>query len=114
MFFSYWVFRSWGRISTTIGSNKLEKFYSLEEARESFNEHYEKQTGNYFGEKNFVKRPGKYYKMEIDYGEEEEVRKLGESNIKSKLKTPVQDLIKLLFDVNMMKEMMLEFDLVSK
>lgn len=49
--------------------------------------------------------------MDIDYAEEEEVRKLTESSVKSNLVTPVQDLIKLLFDVNMMKQMMLEFDL---
>lgn len=72
---------------------------------------YEERTGNYFGEKKFVKYPGKYYKMDIDYGEEEEVRKLTESKVKSELVPPVQDLIKLLFDVNMMKQMMLEFHL---
>ncbi|XP_055309208.1 poly [ADP-ribose] polymerase [Sitodiplosis mosellana] len=107
----YWVFRSWGRISTTIGSTKLETYGSLEQAREAFEQIYEERTGNFFGEKKFVKYPGKYYKMDIDYGEEEEVRKLTESKIKSTLATPVQDLIKLLFDVNMMKQMMLEFDL---
>lgn len=83
----------------------------MEEAQEAFENIYEERTGNYFGEKKFVKYPGKYYKMDIDYGEEEEVRKLTESSIKSKLSPPVQDLIKLIFDVNMMKQMMLEFDL---
>lgn len=72
---------------------------------------YEERTGNYFGDRKFIKYPGKYYKMDIDYGEEEEVRKLTESSVKSNLSTPVQDLIKLLFDVNIMKQMMLEFDL---
>lgn len=108
---SYWVFRSWGRISTTIGSTKLEKFHSLEDARDSFEQMYEERTGNYFGEKKFIKHSGKYYKMDIDYGEEEEVRKLSENSVKSNLLTPVQDLIRLLFDVNIMKQMMLEFDL---
>lgn len=107
----YWVFRSWGRISTTIGSTKLESYGNLEQAREEFEHIYEERTGNYFAEKRFVKYPGKYYKMDIDYGEEEEVRKLTESKVKSNLAAPVQDLIKLLFDVNMMKQMMLEFDL---
>lgn len=108
----YWVFRSWGRISTTIGSTKLESYNNLEDAREEFEQIYEERTGNFFGERSkFIKYPGKYYKMDIDYGEEEEVRKLTESQIKSNLVTPVQDLIKLLFDVNMMKQMMLEFDL---
>lgn len=49
--------------------------------------------------------------MDIDYGEEDEVKQLTESSVKSKLPTPVQNLIKLLFDVNVMKQMMLEFDL---
>lgn len=107
----YWVFRSWGRISTSIGSTKLVKCAGLEEAIEMFEEHYEEKTGNYFGEKKFVKYPGKYYKLDIDYGEEREVKKLVESNVKSKLAQPVQNLIKLLFDVNEMKKMMLEFQL---
>lgn len=111
IFGRYWVFRSWGRISTTIGSTKLESYGSLEQAREEFEHIYEERTGNYFAEKRFVKYPGKYYKMDIDYGEEEEVRKLSENKIKSNLAAPVQDLIKLIFDVNMMKQMMLEFDL---
>lgn len=89
----------------------MESHGCLEDAREAFETIYEERTGNYFGEKKFIKYPGKYYKMDIDYGEEEEVRKLTESTIKSKLEPPVQDLIKLLFDVNMMKQMMLEFDL---
>lgn len=83
----------------------------MEEARQEFEQIYEERTGNYFGEKKFIKYPGKYYKMDIDYGEEEEVRKLTESSVKSNLVMPVQNLIKLLFDVNMMKQMMLEFDL---
>lgn len=83
----------------------------MENARQAFEEIYQEHTGNYFGEKKFVKYPGKYYKMDIDYAEEEEVRKLTENTIKSGLSVPVQDLIKLLFDVNMMKQMMLEFDL---
>lgn len=106
------MFRSWGRISTTIGGNKLENHSSLESAREAFEAQYEEKTGNYFGEKKFVKYPGKYFKMDIDYGEEEEVKKLSSvSGIPSKLHTPVQDLIKMLFDVDMMQKAMLEFDL---
>lgn len=83
----------------------------MDEAKIDFEKNYEERTGNYFGEKKFVKKPGKYYKMDIDYGDEQEVKKLTESNIKSKLAEPVQNLIKLLFDVDVMKKMMLEFDL---
>lgn len=107
----YWVFRSWGRISTSIGSSKLDKCTSLDDALQLFEKHYEEKTGNYFGEKKFVKYPGKYYKLDIDYGEEKQLKKMAESNIKSKLAEPVQKLIKLLFDVNEMKKTMLEFHL---
>lgn len=39
------------------------------------------------------------------------MRKLTENKIESKLQKPVQELIKLIFDVDMMKKVMLEFDL---
>lgn len=107
----YWVFRSWGRISTSIGDKRLDKFHDLESARRSFEERYEEQTGNYFSMKEFIKRPGKYYMLDIDYGEDKEVKRLTESNVKSKLAPPVQELIKMIFDVDAMKQMMLEFDL---
>lgn len=122
--FSYWVFRSWGRISTSIGSDKLIKFRNLEEAREHFNEQYQEKTGNLFGASKlinkyffhifsfyfsfflnninsqllfnfrFEKHPGRYYKLDIDYGEESEVRKLTENKIESKLEKPVQEVRK--------------------
>lgn len=108
----YWVFRSWGRISTTIGDTKLQKFTKLQEALDTFEKIFEDKTGNYFGQKDFVKHPELYYKMDIDYGEDEEVKKMAKNNdIESKLPNRVQDLIRLLFDVDMMKRVMLEFDL---
>lgn len=107
----YWLFRSWGRISTTIGDKRTEECGSLEEAILRFEEIYEEKTGNMFGTKKFVKHEGRYYKMDIDYGEEAEVKKMAKSDIKSKLATPVQDLVKLLFDVDVMKKMLLELQL---
>lgn len=45
--FSYWVFRSWGRIGTTIGGNKLEDFGSSKtDALDNFYTIYEEKTGN--------------------------------------------------------------------
>lgn len=49
--------------------------------------------------------------MDIDYGEEDEVKQLTQNSVKSKLQPQVQDLVKLLFDVNVMKQMILEFHL---
>ncbi|XP_054835441.1 poly [ADP-ribose] polymerase 1 isoform X3 [Eublepharis macularius] len=109
----YWVFRSWGRVGTVIGSNKLEQMPSKEEAIEHFLNLYEDKTGNSWHSKNFTKYPKKFYPLEIDYGQDEEaVKKLTVSaGTKSKLPKPVQDLIKMIFDVESMKKAMVEFEI---
>ncbi|KAG6929434.1 poly(ADP-ribose) polymerase 1 [Chelydra serpentina] len=109
----YWVFRSWGRVGTVIGSNKLEQMPSKDDAIEHFLNLYEEKTGNSWHSKNFTKYPKKFYPLEIDYGQDEEaVRKLTVSaGTKSKLAKPVQDLIKMIFDVESMKKAMVEFEI---
>uniref|UniRef100_A0A671MVZ6 Poly [ADP-ribose] polymerase n=1 Tax=Sinocyclocheilus anshuiensis TaxID=1608454 RepID=A0A671MVZ6_9TELE len=96
----YWVFRSWGRVGTTIGGNKLDNVY-------------EEKTGNAWASSNFTKYPNKFYPLEIDYGQDEEaVKKLTASaGTKSKLDKPIQDLIRLIFDVENMKKAMVEFEI---
>ncbi|KAF6039664.1 PARP1 [Bugula neritina] len=42
----YWLFRSWGRIGTTIGGNKLEKLGSRHECVAKFKELFQEKTGN--------------------------------------------------------------------
>ncbi|KAG8225243.1 hypothetical protein J437_LFUL008780, partial [Ladona fulva] len=123
----YWVFRSWGRIGTTVGNNKLERCDTKAEAVEKFEEQYEDKTGNCWKDrKNFVKVPGKYYPLDIDYGQaslffsfdylyqvvEDESKKM--KLVVSKecsLPEPIQKLISLIFDVENMKKTMLEFEL---
>uniref|UniRef100_A0A8C5PLH5 Poly [ADP-ribose] polymerase n=1 Tax=Leptobrachium leishanense TaxID=445787 RepID=A0A8C5PLH5_9ANUR len=109
----YWVFRSWGRVGTVIGSNKLEEMSSKEEAIDHFLNLYQEKTGNAWHSTNFTKYPNKFYPLEIDYGQEEEVvKKLSVSaGTKSKLPHPVQELIKLIFDVESMKKAMVEFEI---
>ncbi|KAK4825125.1 hypothetical protein QYF61_024016 [Mycteria americana] len=109
----YWVFRSWGRVGTAIGSNKLEQMPSKEDAVEHFLNLYEEKTGNSWHSKNFTKYPKKFYPLEIDYGQDEEaVRKLTVgAGTKSKLAKPIQDLIKMIFDVESMKKAMVEFEI---
>lgn len=68
-FSRYWVFRSWGRVGTVIGSKKLEKMPSKEDAVEHFLNLYEEKTGNSWHSKNFTKYPKKFYPLEIDYGQ---------------------------------------------
>ncbi|XP_055386145.1 poly [ADP-ribose] polymerase [Condylostylus longicornis] len=108
----YFVFRSWGRIGTTIGGTKLESCNNLLEALHSFEVLYKEKTGNDFYDRhNFQKIAGFMYPIDVDYGNEETAKLNTEHHIKSKLPTPVQDLIKLIFDVDAMKKVMLEFDL---
>lgn len=109
----YWVFRSWGRVGTTIGSNKLEEMSSKEEAIDHFLNLYQEKTGNAWHSTNFTKYPNKFYPLEIDYGQEEDVvKKLSVgAGTKSKLEKPIQELIKMIFDVESMKKAMVEFEI---
>ncbi|KAF6073568.1 poly(ADP-ribose) polymerase 1 [Phyllostomus discolor] len=109
----YWIFRSWGRVGTMIGSNKLEQMPSKEDAIEHFTKLYEEKTGNAWHSENFTKYPKKFYPLEIDYGQDEEaVKKLTVNpGTKSKLPKPVQNLIKMIFDVESMKKAMVEYEI---
>ncbi|KAG9347239.1 hypothetical protein JZ751_004806 [Albula glossodonta] len=109
----YWVFRSWGRVGTTIGGNKLDKFYDKNSAMDNFRNLYEEKTGNSWTTTNFTKYPNKFYPLEIDYGQDEEaVKKLTASaGTKSQLQKPVQELIRMIFDVESMKKAMVEFEI---
>lgn len=107
----YWLFRSWGRIGTTIGGTKLECM-SLHDCVAQFEELYEEKSGNEWRNRdNFVKVPNKMYPLDIDHGDDEDTSKLLESDIKSNLAQPVQDLMKLIFNVDNMKKVMLEFEI---
>ncbi|XP_055838265.1 poly [ADP-ribose] polymerase [Episyrphus balteatus] len=108
----YWVFKAWGRIGTTIGNNKLNSFDTVHSAKSSFKDEYLKKTGNEFDDRdNFEKRPGCYYPIDVDFAEDVKIDLNAEHKVKSKLDTSVQDLIKLIFDIETMKRTMLEFDL---
>ncbi|XP_062857542.1 poly [ADP-ribose] polymerase 1 [Trichomycterus rosablanca] len=109
----YWVFRSWGRVGTTIGGNKLDKFYDKNSAMDNFRTLYEEKTGNSWTSSSFTKYPNKFYPLEIDYGQDEEaVKKLTASTgSKSHLAKPVQELIRTIFDVESMKKAMVEFEI---
>lgn len=85
---------------------------TLREAIGNFADLYEEKTGNAWELRGyFQKVPGKFCPIEIDYGEEEATGKLQISDGPSKLPAQVQDLIRLIFDVNNMKKVMLEFEL---
>ncbi|XP_042855321.1 poly [ADP-ribose] polymerase 1-like isoform X2 [Penaeus japonicus] len=111
----WWLFRSWGRIGTTIGNNKLESKEDLQDAIAHFEELYEEKTGNRFSAKEFNKVPGCWYPLDIDYGQEEEaVKKPTVGGSKSKLAKEVQELVALIFDVDTMKSALVEFEIDVK
>ncbi|CAH2012006.1 unnamed protein product [Acanthoscelides obtectus] len=108
----YWVFRAWGRIGTTIGGNKVEDMPDLDSAIHHFENLYEEKSGNMWCFRhNFVKVPGKMMPVELDYGSENGMENLDIVDSESKLPKPVQNLMKMIFDVDSMKQTLLEFEL---
>ena len=67
---SYYIFRAWGRVGTTIGGTKVERFGgSKKSAIEHFLYLYGDKTGNDFADRNNAgKVPGKFYPLDIDFG----------------------------------------------
>ncbi|EDO46812.1 predicted protein, partial [Nematostella vectensis] len=113
-----YLFRSWGRVGTTIGGSKLEDCgNSHNSAVQSFEELYREKTGNEWSERdNFVKHPNRFYPLEIDYGQahEDVVKAKIEMGSKSKLPSQIQELIKMIFDVESMKKTLIEFEIDLK
>jgi poly [ADP-ribose] polymerase 1 len=109
----FWVFRSWGRIGTTIGNTKIENFHSADAAVEEFERLFEEKTGNMFNSSiPFKKHKDKFCIVEVDYDEDKKVKEMSEkSSIPSKLNKKVQEVVKMLFDIDTMKQTMLEFEL---
>lgn len=107
----YWVFRSWGRIGTTIGGNKLEQFSDLHGAKRAFFQQYEEKTGNTWEDRHdFKKHPGLFCPIDIDYGEDQP-QSMDITDSASTLPLPVQNLMRTIFDVKAMQKLMLEFEL---
>lgn len=66
----YYLFRAWGRVGTTIGNNKIENMNNVSDAIAAFENLYLEKTGNHWeNRKNFVKKPGAFYPIDIDYGQ---------------------------------------------
>lgn len=103
------MFRSWGRIGTTIGGKKVEEHHTVNSAIVAFEQLYAEKTKNMFGV-SFQKMPGCYIPVELEFADVESRIDMT-SDIPSKLSKPVQNLVQLLFDVDMMKNTMLEFEL---
>jgi poly [ADP-ribose] polymerase len=120
---SYQLFRSWGRVGTSIGGSKLEGYgASKAAAKAGFTTLFLEKTGNNWEHRShgFVKQPNKFYPLEIDYsntgegeGEDSAVSLKGVGS-QSLLHPAIQDLVRLFFDVENMKKAMMEFEIDMK
>ncbi|CAB3982898.1 Poly [ADP-ribose] polymerase 1 [Paramuricea clavata] len=113
-----YLFRSWGRVGTTIGGNKVEDCYDSDEAISRFTEMYQEKTGNHwFNRKNFVKQAGRFYPLDIDYGQDDDnlqAQTAIAAGSKSTLPLAVQKLVRMIFDIESMKKALLEFEIDLK
>jgi poly [ADP-ribose] polymerase len=65
----YHVFRSWGRVGTTIGGNKLDKYATKTIAISTFQSVYFEKTGSHWAyRKSAPKIANKFYPLEIEFG----------------------------------------------
>jgi poly [ADP-ribose] polymerase len=110
----YWLWNHWGR-NGKVGQNSLFPFNNnLEGAKQAFQGKFMDKTKNLWSQKmNFSPVPGKYTLIERDYSDQTD-EKACEQPEQEKLLPPsqlspsVQELIKLLCDIRMMKKSMME------
>ncbi|TPX68181.1 hypothetical protein SpCBS45565_g03249 [Spizellomyces sp. 'palustris'] len=119
---NYYLWTRWGRVGQN-GMNKLESLSKEQAIRGFERKFYDKSRNNWGDRANFSKIPGKYFLLERDFGgdDEEEVNEKVEEGTKeeriipdSKLPPEVQDLIKLIFNVDMMTQSMVEIGYDAK
>ena len=109
----YHLFRAWGRLGTTIGDYKVEKFMSKSSAVGLFEELYLDKTGNDWSERlSFEKKPGKFAPVEVNYDDNSSaIEKQDLEKGESKLPLALQKLIKLIANFENLKRDMLEYEI---
>ncbi|XP_078440531.1 poly(ADP-ribose) polymerase 2 [Wolffia australiana] len=109
-----YVFRKWGRVGNEkIGGKKLEQM-SKSDAIDEFQRLFLEKTGNSWKMwelKNFVKQPGRFCPLDIDYGVKEMPRRKDSDDSESKLAPQLVALMKMLFDIETYRAAMMEFDI---
>lgn len=115
----FWVWNRWGRVGVP-GQDKLLPQPGLAQAKAEFTKKFLDKTKNEFAARaNFVKHPGKYQLIHMDYADpaEAEAEAAQSSKAAATVKQPVpesilapevQQLVKLIFDTDMMKAQMEE------
>jgi predicted DNA-binding WGR domain protein len=113
----YHVFRKWGRTGSDRGGKKLtDHGNSKQSAKEEFCEVYLDKTGNRWADHaNFVKKPGKFNVVDVDYsagGDDPfDAAAASDAPSQSKLPQPIQDLMKIFFDISQIKKTLLSMEI---
>ncbi|KAL6066121.1 Poly [ADP-ribose] polymerase 1, variant 2 [Balamuthia mandrillaris] len=120
----WYLWRKWGKLGTFVGGKKITPCESLEDAKEKFETAFEEKTHNSWDNRRpdlFVKKPGKYHVVDVNYsldglsdeeGEgseedptltEEEKQLLEDSRLK--------DLMQLIFNIEAMEDTLAEMEI---
>lgn len=105
----YWVYRSWGRIGTTIGGQQSDPFTSIDAAKVHFLKIYTEKTGDDWISEEFSKKARSYVPVDISYGDIKQSTIQFDSQVN--LPKSVQHLIMKIFDTEIMNKTLLEFKL---
>ena len=112
------VFRKWGRVGTTIGGQKLERM-SKRDAIAEFERLFLDKTGFEFAQRDAMradptafKRAGKFLPVQLDHGADGDslLELAANAGDGSALPRPTQQLVRTLFDVKLMRKLLLEFE----
>uniref|UniRef100_A0A8R1Y175 Poly [ADP-ribose] polymerase n=1 Tax=Onchocerca volvulus TaxID=6282 RepID=A0A8R1Y175_ONCVO len=112
----YYLFRSWGRVGTDIGGSKTDKYNGdLEGAKVAFEKLFSEKTANNWNDvENFRKVPGKMSLIETDYRNSKELEAfVGKPGSSSKLPESIQQIIKMIFDVDAMNDILKSLEVID-
>jgi len=111
---SYIHFIRYGRIGEP-GKASHKSYQSQSAAISAFEKQFKTKTGNSWGAKQFNRIEGKYFLSKISYEDELKDVVIKPINIPdSKLDPSVQNLLRMLSDINMMKNILIQLDLDTK
>lgn len=116
---SYVHFMRWGRIGDS-GRKSEKTFSSLDISISAFEKQFRSKTGNRWRDRtSFIKKDKKYFLSNIGYEEKLEEIELDEEKkdsceIKSELDNRIQEVIKLISDLKMMNNALVELDIDTK
>eukprot|EP00668_Euglena_longa_P001256 GGOE01001486.1.p1 GENE.GGOE01001486.1~~GGOE01001486.1.p1 ORF type:complete len:899 (-),score=261.13 GGOE01001486.1:257-2914(-) len=115
----WWLWTRWGRVGV-VGQSKAEPFSNLGGAMAAFGKKFREKTSNSWDDReHFVKHPGKYHLMLMDYGDDDDRKPAKKAKAKgdmpaSTLPPRIVSLIELISDTEMMSKAMQELDIDTK